>query len=85
MTHNMESTAVRNFKPEWWGSQLVQEKKYQEEKACDKRNNNNSGGGGSSSSSSSSRLSCWIEIFLGCCDCPMFIKKEHPKTIKQLT
>jgi len=24
------------LKPEWWGSQLVQEK-YQEEKACDKR------------------------------------------------
>jgi hypothetical protein len=24
------------LKPEWWGSQLVQEK-YQEEEACDKR------------------------------------------------
>jgi hypothetical protein len=75
----MESTAVRNFKPEWWGSQLVQEKKYQEEKACDKRNNNNNSGG------SSSRLSSWIEFFLSCYDCLMFIKKEHPKIIKQLT
>jgi hypothetical protein len=25
---------VRNLKPEWWGSPLVQEK-YQAEKACD--------------------------------------------------
>ena len=36
ITHNMESAAVRNWKPEWWGSLLVQEK-YQEEKVCDKR------------------------------------------------
>jgi hypothetical protein len=35
ITHNTESTAVWNLKPEWWGSLLVQEK-YQEEKACDK-------------------------------------------------
>ena len=36
ITHNTESTAVRNLKPERWGSPLVQEK-YQEEKAYDKR------------------------------------------------
>jgi len=36
ITHNKESTAVRNLKPERWGSLLIQEK-YQEEKACDKR------------------------------------------------
>ena len=36
ITHNTESTAVRNLKPERWGSPLVQEK-YQEEKTCDKR------------------------------------------------
>jgi hypothetical protein len=36
ITHNTESTAVCNLKPERWGSPLVQEK-YQEEKACDKR------------------------------------------------
>jgi hypothetical protein len=29
------------LKPEWWGSQLVQEEKYWEEKACDRRYNNN--------------------------------------------
>ena len=34
-THNTESTAVSNLKPERWGSPLVQEK-YKEEKACDK-------------------------------------------------
>jgi hypothetical protein len=38
ITHNTESTAVGNLKPERWGSQLVQEK-YQGEKASDKRNN----------------------------------------------
>ena len=42
--HNTGSTAVRNLKPEWWGSPLFQN--YQEEKACDTRqqeehNNNN--------------------------------------------
>jgi hypothetical protein len=36
MTHNTESTAVRNLKPEWWESLLVQEK-HRGEKACDKR------------------------------------------------
>ena len=36
ITQNTESTAVRNLKPELWGSPLVQEK-YQKEKACDKR------------------------------------------------
>ena len=36
ITHNMESTALSNLKPERWGSPLVQEK-YQAEKACDKR------------------------------------------------
>jgi len=44
MTHNTESIAVWNVKPEWWGSPLIQEK-YYGEKACDKRmwqhNNNN--------------------------------------------
>jgi len=37
ITHNMGSIAVRNLKPELWGSALVQEKKYRGEKACDKR------------------------------------------------
>jgi hypothetical protein len=37
ITHNTESTAVWNLKPERWGSQLVQEQKYQGEKACDRR------------------------------------------------
>ena len=45
----MEGIAVWNFKPERWGSALVQEEKYQGEKTCDKRqqqqkqqqNNNN--------------------------------------------
>jgi hypothetical protein len=32
----MESIAVWNMKPEWWGSMLDKEK-YQEEMACDKR------------------------------------------------
>jgi hypothetical protein len=36
ITHNAESTAVLNLKPERWGSLLVQEK-YQEEKACENR------------------------------------------------
>ena len=36
MTHNTESTAVWNLKPERWGSPLVQEKN-QAERACDKR------------------------------------------------
>jgi hypothetical protein len=40
MTHNTESSAVWNLRPERWGSPLVQEK-YQGEKACDKRRNNN--------------------------------------------
>ena len=40
MTHNTESSAVWNLKPERWGSPLGQEK-YQGEKACDKRRNNN--------------------------------------------
>jgi hypothetical protein len=30
ITHYKESAAVRNLKPEWWGSPLVQEEKYQE-------------------------------------------------------
>jgi hypothetical protein len=38
-TLGTESTAVRNLKPELWGSPLVQEK-YQGEKACDKRQHN---------------------------------------------
>jgi hypothetical protein len=36
ITHNTESTAVWDLKPERWGSPLVQGK-YREEKACDKR------------------------------------------------
>jgi hypothetical protein len=36
ITHNTESTAVLNLKPEWWGSPLDQEN-YQEERTCDKR------------------------------------------------
>jgi hypothetical protein len=36
ITHNTESTAVRNLKPERWGSPLVQEK-YREEKVSGKR------------------------------------------------
>ena len=36
ITHNTESTAVRNLKPERWRLPLVQEK-YQGEKGCDKR------------------------------------------------
>jgi len=35
ITHNTESTAVWNLKPEWWGSPLVQ--KCRREKACDRR------------------------------------------------
>jgi stalled ribosome alternative rescue factor ArfA len=34
ITHDTESTAVLNLKPEWWGSPLVQET-YRDEKACD--------------------------------------------------
>jgi hypothetical protein len=30
ITHYKESAAIRNLKPEWWGSPLVQEEKYQE-------------------------------------------------------
>jgi hypothetical protein len=30
ITHNKESATIRNLKPEWWGSPLVQEEKYQE-------------------------------------------------------
>jgi hypothetical protein len=29
-THYKESATIRNLKPEWWGSPLVQEEKYQE-------------------------------------------------------
>jgi hypothetical protein len=29
-THYKESATIRNFKPEWWGSPLVQEEKHQE-------------------------------------------------------
>jgi hypothetical protein len=36
ITHNTESTAVWNLKPERRGSPLAQEK-YREEKPCDKR------------------------------------------------
>ena len=36
ITHNTESTAVWNLKPERWASPLVQEK-YQGEKGCDKK------------------------------------------------
>ena len=32
------STAIRNLKPERWGSPLVQEENYQRENACDKSN-----------------------------------------------
>ena len=38
-THNTESTAVWNLKPEWWGPPMVQEEKYLGEKACDRRYN----------------------------------------------
>jgi hypothetical protein len=31
VTHYKESATIRNLKPEWWGSPLVQEEKYQEE------------------------------------------------------
>ena len=34
ITHNTESTAVCNSKPEPWGSPLVQEMQYREEKSC---------------------------------------------------
>jgi hypothetical protein len=30
ITHYKESATVRDLKPEWWGSPLVQEEKYQE-------------------------------------------------------
>jgi hypothetical protein len=30
VTHYKESATIGNFKPEWWGSQLVQEEKYHE-------------------------------------------------------
>jgi hypothetical protein len=30
ITHYKESAAIRNLKPEWWGSPLVQEEKHQE-------------------------------------------------------
>jgi hypothetical protein len=29
-THFKESATIRNLKPEWWGSPLVQEEKFQE-------------------------------------------------------
>jgi hypothetical protein len=29
IAHYKESATIRNLKPEWWGSPLVQEKKYQ--------------------------------------------------------
>jgi hypothetical protein len=40
ITHNTESTAVWNLKPERWGLPLVQGEKQQGEKACDKRQQN---------------------------------------------
>jgi len=40
ITLNTDSTAVRNLKPEQWGSPLVQEN-YQEEKTHDKRQKQN--------------------------------------------
>jgi hypothetical protein len=30
ITHYKETATIRNLKPEWWGSPLVQEEKYQE-------------------------------------------------------
>jgi hypothetical protein len=30
ITHCKESATIKNLKPEWWGSPLVQEEKYQE-------------------------------------------------------
>jgi hypothetical protein len=30
ITHYKESATIRNLKPEWWGSPVVQEEKYQE-------------------------------------------------------
>jgi hypothetical protein len=30
IAHYKESVIIRNLKPEWWGSPLVQEEKYQE-------------------------------------------------------
>jgi hypothetical protein len=30
ITHYKESATIRNLKPEWWGSPLVQEENYQE-------------------------------------------------------
>jgi len=39
ITHNTESTAVWNLKPERWGSLLVREK-HRKRKICDKNKNN---------------------------------------------
>jgi hypothetical protein len=36
ITHYKESATIRNLKPEWWGSPLIQEEKYRE-KTCEKR------------------------------------------------
>jgi hypothetical protein len=30
ITHYKERATIKNLKPEWWGSPLVQEEKYQE-------------------------------------------------------
>jgi hypothetical protein len=37
MTHYKESATIRNVKPEWWGSPLVQEEKYQEKRVKEKK------------------------------------------------
>ena len=42
ITHNTESTADLNLKPDQWGWPLVPEK-YQEDKACDKRDDDDDG------------------------------------------
>jgi hypothetical protein len=39
ITHYEESATIRNLKPEWWSSPLVQEEKYKE-KPVEKRRNN---------------------------------------------
>jgi hypothetical protein len=41
ITRYKESATIRNLKPEWWGSPLVQEEKYQEKPLKKRRNNNN--------------------------------------------
>jgi hypothetical protein len=41
IAYHKESATIRNLKPEWWGSPLIQEEKYQENPVKDKKKNNN--------------------------------------------